>query len=73
MGRGGFSDVRSLRKLPSRAISGQEELASHSSLDDHRSYALKQLRGSLSQSMKLVAAVDLAKEARFLSTLSHPK
>jgi serine/threonine protein kinase len=37
----------------------------------YQRYALKQLRGSLSNSSHLVGAIDLAKEARFLLALSH--
>jgi serine/threonine protein kinase len=73
LGSGGFSDVRSMRKLPSNSREGSSKtLASNSSVDDHRSYAHKQLKGSLSKSVKLLAAGDLANEAMFLNTLSHP-
>jgi serine/threonine protein kinase len=37
----------------------------------YQRYALKELRGSLSNSTRFVGAIDLAKEARFLLALSH--
>ena len=81
MGKGGFGLVTSLRKLRS-AIEQNDVVEQDQTNIDGRSitfaknpdaFAVKQIRQSLSDSAKCCAAIDLAKEARFLMALSkHP-
>jgi len=68
MGRGSFNLVKSIiNKLPHRRAS-----MNNPNLKSSRKYAVKSLRSDLSESMVFNGALDLAREAMFLSAISHP-
>lgn len=71
LGSGGFSNVKSIRRLPSFATDSDRSLQSNDSFANPRKFALKTLRNDLSRSTKKLGALDLQKEAQILSILNH--
>jgi serine/threonine protein kinase len=72
LGSGGFSNVKSIRSLPTFATdSNQSLLSDDSTCANPRNFAFKTLRNDLSQSTKRLGALDLQKEAQILSILKH--
>lgn len=70
MGKGSFNLVKSIiNKLPHRRSSMD---MNKPNLTSSRKYAVKSLRTDLSDSMVFNGALDLAREAMFLSAISHP-
>jgi hypothetical protein len=70
LGSGGFSNVKSIRSLPTFVTDSDRSLQSNDSANP-RKFALKTLRNDLSRSTKKLGALDLQKEAQMLSILNH--
>lgn len=51
---------------------GETEIGDSSNTEDATKYAVKRLKNDLQGDTKISGAIDLAVEARFLSSLSHP-
>ena len=72
IGSGGFSNVKSIRRLPTFATDSDRSLQSNDdSSANPRNFAIKTLRNDLSRSTKKLGALDLQKEAHILSILNH--
>ena len=82
LGKGGFNSVRTLEKMHfdssdattvtnATVLSDGDYSVLSAASNSPKDYVVKQVRRSIKSNMKYNGIIDLAKEARFLSKLSH--